>query len=377
VRSDRSCVEHKGNRAGSRRGRTRATLLALGSLAVAALGQPALASAHEVAHDRVIGDPVVSGKPTASASSTSAGTPYPVPGGGTVKLIVDPAWAGTDAVQRVLGTLGGILHGGEIDKLTVHIADDGSLAQRCGAYATACYFPASMTMVISGSPTNPNNQMPQAMVITHEYGHHIEANRSFEGWYATNLGGRHWATYEQVCEGVAAGRLYPGDQGAHYWENPGEAFAQAYATRHYPSGRGRLPGDPRGRRRHVARHHRPLGSEAEPRQALRHDDDQRLARRPDQRQPHPASQRPLPGQPAVVRRQGPPQRQRGAHVARKEGQEEEEGEGAEVGGQRDQLQHLHPWLHVALLPGPGEPRLRQGQVHGGHRPALISRPAAP
>ena len=90
-------------------------------------------------------------------------------------------------------------------------------------------------MVVSGSPINPNNQMPQGMVITHEYGHHIEANRSFPGWYASNLGARHWATYEHVCERVAAGQLFPGDEGAHYWENPGEAFAQAYATMHYPN----------------------------------------------------------------------------------------------------------------------------------------------
>jgi hypothetical protein len=145
-------------------------------------------------------------------------------------------YSGTGALERVLDTLGKTVHGAEMNKLTVHIADQGNLYGACGQGATACYFPFSETMVVSGSPDNPNNQMPQAMVITHEYGHHIEANRSLPGWNASDLGARHWATYEHVCEGVAAGTLFPGDQGAHYWDNPGEAFAQAYATMLYPDG---------------------------------------------------------------------------------------------------------------------------------------------
>jgi hypothetical protein len=207
-------------------------------LAVAAVGfltaaRPALAASSEsdVFKDRVIQGPVPA---TANATPSSA-TGYPVAGGGTVMVEVDPAYAGTNALPRILDTLGATVHGPEMSSLTVHIADSTNLSRLCGQNATACYFPSSQTMVVSGSPINPNNQMPQGMVITHEYGHHIEANRSFPGWYASNLGARHWATYEHVCEGVAAGRLFPGDEGAHYWENPGEAFAQAYATMLYPN----------------------------------------------------------------------------------------------------------------------------------------------
>lgn len=230
-------MEQIGNPArlrGSRRGLAAWLLVffALGVLMGFLAPQASAEPLDPVFHDAVIGSPVPS--PKAVASAASAGTSYPVAGGGTVNLQVDPLYAGTDAVQRVLSTLGSTVHGPEIDRLTVHIADPAGLSQICGLNATACYFPSTMTMVVSGSPINPNNQMPQAMVITHEYGHHIEANRSFPGWYATDLGGRHWATYEHVCEGVAAGTLFPGDQGAHYWENPGEAFAQAYATMLYP-----------------------------------------------------------------------------------------------------------------------------------------------
>jgi hypothetical protein len=175
----------------------------------------------------------------ASAAATKSGGAkalprYPVAGGGSVAVQVDPAYAGGGALQRVLDSLGELPHGAEMNKLTVHIADLANLFRFCGQGATACYYPNDLTMVVSGDPVNQNNGMPQGMVIAHEYGHHIEANRSVPGWNASSLGGRHWATYEHVCEGVSAGRLFPGDQGTHYWDNPGEAFAQAYATMLYP-----------------------------------------------------------------------------------------------------------------------------------------------
>jgi hypothetical protein len=199
---------------------------------VGVLGAAQPAEAHLPA-DPTFGDRVVEGPGRASARSASADR-YPVPGGGSVRVEVDPVYAGGGALQRVLNTLGETLHGPEINKLRVQIADLAALYGTCGVGATACYLPGLQTMVVSGSPINLNNGMPQGMVITHEYGHHLEANRSLPGWNASNLGGRHWATYERVCEGVAAGRLFPGDQGAGYWDNPGEAFAQAFAEMHYP-----------------------------------------------------------------------------------------------------------------------------------------------
>jgi hypothetical protein len=227
-------VERVGHPSGDARAWRRAgavCLLAFSALCLLVAPRPALAANSDL---NPFKDRVISGPVPATATPTSVSGTYPVAGGGTVKVEVDAAWAGTDALQRVLDTLGATVHGPEMSRLTVHIADQTNLWALCGQNATACYFPSSQTMVVSGSPTNPNNQMPQGMVITHEYGHHIEANRSFPGWYATNLGARHWATYEHVCEGVAAGVLYPGDEGLHYWENPGEAFAQAYATMLYP-----------------------------------------------------------------------------------------------------------------------------------------------
>jgi hypothetical protein len=204
------------------------SLVAVGLLAAA----PARAALVE---KNAFQDRLMRGADPVAKSASGASLPrLPVPGGGSVAVQVDPAHAGGGALQRVLDTLGQAPHGVEINRLTVHIADLANLYKACGQGATACYYPSSQTMVVSGNPVNTNNAMPQGMVITHEYAHHIEANRSLPGWNASNLGGRRWATYEHVCEGVAAGTLFPGDQGVHYWDNPGEAFAQAYATMLYP-----------------------------------------------------------------------------------------------------------------------------------------------
>jgi hypothetical protein len=217
------------------RSRARGAIRIAGVVAAVAIGLLAAVPARaaligpDLFQDRVISGPLP------SARSAPALPPrFALPGGGSVAVRVDPAYAGGGALQRVLNTLAELPHGPEINRLQVHIADLANLYRFCGQGATACYYPSDETMIVSGSPINQNNGMPQAMVIAHEYGHHIEANRSLPGWNASNLGGRHWATYEHVCEGVGAGQLFPGDQGAHYWDNPGEAFAQAYATMLYP-----------------------------------------------------------------------------------------------------------------------------------------------
>jgi hypothetical protein len=204
--------------------------------ACCAIGLLAAAPAHASnLNQKPFQDRVIRASAAATKSGGAKALPrYPVAGGGSVAVQVDPAYAGGGALQRVLDSLGELPHGAEMNKLTVHIADLANLYRFCGQGATACYYPTDLTMVVSGDPVNQNNGMPQGMVIAHEYGHHIEANRSLAGWNASGLGGRHWATYEHVCEGVSAGRLFPGDQGAHYWDNPGEAFAQAYATMLYP-----------------------------------------------------------------------------------------------------------------------------------------------
>jgi hypothetical protein len=65
-------------------------------------------------------------------------------------------------------------------------------------------------------------------VLIHEYGHHVANNRVNPPWQAVTWGPKRWASYENVCSRTQAGQSFPGDEGAHYLQNPGEAFAESY-----------------------------------------------------------------------------------------------------------------------------------------------------
>ena len=51
---------------------------------------------------------------------------------------------------------------------------------------------------------------------------------------AIDWGTERWASAENVCQGRRAGTFFPGDEGSHYYEDPGEAFAEAFAFNRYP-----------------------------------------------------------------------------------------------------------------------------------------------
>ena len=45
---------------------------------------------------------------------------------------------------------------------------------------------------------------------------------------AEDYGTKRWSSYENICARAAAGTASPGDEGAAYSQNPGEAFAESY-----------------------------------------------------------------------------------------------------------------------------------------------------
>jgi hypothetical protein len=77
--------------------------------------------------------------------------------------------------------------------------------------------------------------IPVEYALTHEYGHHVASWRSNNPWDALDWGAKHWASATRVCTHVDKGRLFPGNQGAHYLDDPGEGFADGYAHLHYPA----------------------------------------------------------------------------------------------------------------------------------------------
>jgi hypothetical protein len=58
--------------------------------------------------------------------------------------------------------------------------------------------------------------------------------RSNNPWFAIDWGAKYWASTMRVCTLVNRGLLFPGNQGEHYREDPGEGFADGYAHLHYP-----------------------------------------------------------------------------------------------------------------------------------------------
>lgn len=65
-------------------------------------------------------------------------------------------------------------------------------------------------------------------VLTHEYGHHVANNRDNYPWPAIAYGTKRWATYMGICAKEAVGTVFPGDEGKHYLQNPGEGFAESF-----------------------------------------------------------------------------------------------------------------------------------------------------
>jgi hypothetical protein len=140
---------------------------------------------------------------------------------------------GPAAVSSVAATLRSLDHGPEMSSLNVYVATPDEIRETCGAAVVACYVPSESEMVVSGVD-RPVAGTPRAFAIAHEYGHHIANSQRSSALPALEAGTIRWATYERVCELTRAGRLFPGDQDAHYWEDPEEAFAQSYADLNRP-----------------------------------------------------------------------------------------------------------------------------------------------
>src|SRR3954447_10679469 len=217
-------------------------LLALVALIV---GIPAAAHAasHGIGRGRAVAHTEIRHANTASAASDrrlarAGATRYAVGDakGRTVAVSVTTACSASVLAcnaadpQTIATFLGTLPHGDEIGALTVQITTDPEIAVDCGPGAQACYFPGDNRMLISGNDTTGTDGATREFVLAHEYGHHVATHRSNSPFDPTvDWGTKYWATYEHVCEGVDANQLFPGDEGTHYFENPGEAFAESFA----------------------------------------------------------------------------------------------------------------------------------------------------
>lgn len=231
---------NSGRRAGGGR---RAVLSSLcGCLIALILAAPSAASARQM--DPLVAGPlephpgagpvrdrVIRTEPRALRAATAAAPEYYTQDGQSIQVEVssgyqlDPA-----AVQSFVSFLGGLLHGSEMSRLTAYLATPREITRICGFGALACYFPGSERMVVAGEDV-PGSEPPRELVIAHEYGHHVAQNRDNSPWVAIDRGTKRWSTYEGICPGIRRGTIRP----SRYWQNPGEAYAEAFAFYHYPN----------------------------------------------------------------------------------------------------------------------------------------------
>jgi hypothetical protein len=135
---------------------------------------------------------------------------------------VDPALG-----QRWADFLAKLVHGSEISTVTVLLATPAQIARTCGPDAVACYDARGAQLYAPGE--DPGSDLSAEAVITHEYGHHVAANRSNAPWLALDWGPKRWASAMQVCAKARTGVLVPGaEDPVQYTENPGEGWAETY-----------------------------------------------------------------------------------------------------------------------------------------------------
>jgi hypothetical protein len=119
-----------------------------------------------------------------------------------------------------------LVHGTEISTVKIYFAPPAEVEILChGKEVDGCYYSDSSEVITIGE------DQPWATVeevVTHEYGHHIAANRNNYPWPTIAYGTKRWATYMSVCQKEAEGTAFPGDEGEHYLQNPGEGFAESY-----------------------------------------------------------------------------------------------------------------------------------------------------
>jgi hypothetical protein len=138
--------------------------------------------------------------------------------------------------QAIANTVGTFIHGPEVDLLTVQLDTPFQLGLDCGFDAQSCYFAGEDKIVLSGDDDPAPDSASREFVLAHEYGHHVAQHRDLPPPFpvAIDWGTERWSSVEHVCQGDRTGALFPGDEGTHYYEDPGEAFAESFAFNRFP-----------------------------------------------------------------------------------------------------------------------------------------------
>jgi hypothetical protein len=185
-----------------------------------------------------VGDTVLESEARAMRTARAAGPTarrYATPDGYQVAVEASAAYPVDPAAdQKLVDFLASRVHGPELGDLSVYVGTPAEITSLCGGDSdvVACYAIDEARMYVPGESVHG---IPIEYALTHEYGHHIALWRSNSPWDALDWGAKYWSSSVRVCRGVRRGLLFPGNQGSHYWDDPGEGFADGYAHLHYPA----------------------------------------------------------------------------------------------------------------------------------------------
>jgi hypothetical protein len=156
------------------------------------------------------------------------GGPYRISSGESVNVFASNVYAADPAIgQRWADFLGSLVHGAELSTINVYLAPLSQVERVCGRDSYACYSAAERALVAPGE--DPSDSLSAEAIVTHEYGHHVAANRSNAPWNALHWGTKRWSSSLQVCARTRSRELWPGaTDPLRYDFNPGEGFAESY-----------------------------------------------------------------------------------------------------------------------------------------------------
>jgi hypothetical protein len=187
---------------------------------------------------------VVFGPPDAAAARISASASaqrYPINDGSGMTVAISvtaacEALCNAAEPQAIADFLGTLIHGSEMELLTVQLDTPEQISYDCGYGADACYYPSENKIVLSGDAEPSTDGASREFILAHEYGHHVANHRPSPAPFpaAIDWGPPHWATVESVCRRARAGTVFPGNEGVHYFRDPGEAFAESFARLRFP-----------------------------------------------------------------------------------------------------------------------------------------------
>ena len=207
---------------------TIAALAAAAAVATAGFSPPGATTTAPTLQDQASRPAAVAGP---ARPSELWGGIFTTPSGTTVRLSATAAYAtrGNAWLQEWANWIDAhLFHAAELSAAQVVFATPSEVEAICGERTAGCYSGADARIVAPGEDL-PTGLLAKS-VLAHEYGHHVAAHRDNPPWAAVAYGPKRWATYEHVCERTVAGQAFPGDEGSHYAQNPGEAWAQTYAT---------------------------------------------------------------------------------------------------------------------------------------------------